>query len=284
MSDSPLRIFICHSSADKPSVRALHRRLTADGFAPWLDELDLLPGQNWEREIQKAIRASDIVLVCLSRDSITRRGYVQKEIGLVLDEADHIPDDTLFVIPARLEECAVPQRLSRWHWVDLFSDEGYQRLQRALDSIGGAPRTPRSPERVINETSDAPPHQRVGATGEVRFGGVYAQTGAESTSIIRFFTPNIAVSVSIGSDQPLEILLPKIVGWLRPGRDYGEGSFTVSGDAIGWDSISSVGTVRYRGTLGMGGVDLSLHTHSLINGHESYGVWRFAPLPRTDAE
>jgi len=42
---SPLHIFLCHSSGDKPEVRNLYQRLSNDGFDPWLDEEDLLPGQ-----------------------------------------------------------------------------------------------------------------------------------------------------------------------------------------------------------------------------------------------
>ena len=63
---SPL-IFLCHSSADKPAVRELYRRLVADGFAPWLDEEDIPPGANWELAIRNAVRAADFIVVCLSR-------------------------------------------------------------------------------------------------------------------------------------------------------------------------------------------------------------------------
>ena len=84
----PIRVFLCHASSDKPAVRELYHRLKADGFAPWLDEEDLLPGQDWQREIPKAVRAADVVIVCLSRGSISKAGYVQKEIKFALDVAD----------------------------------------------------------------------------------------------------------------------------------------------------------------------------------------------------
>jgi hypothetical protein len=66
------RVFLCHSSGDKEHVRDLYRRLQRDGFTPWLDEEDILPGQGWEREIRRAIRASRCVLVCLSKSSVTK--------------------------------------------------------------------------------------------------------------------------------------------------------------------------------------------------------------------
>ena len=131
-SNRPLRVFLCHASGDKPAVRDLYRRLAADGFSPWLDQEDLLPGQKWQVEIPKAVRNSDVVLVCLSQHSINKEGYVQKEIKFALDVADEKPEGTIFLIPLRLEECDVPERLSAWQWVNFYEDDGYTRLVRAL--------------------------------------------------------------------------------------------------------------------------------------------------------
>jgi len=75
-----LKVFLCHSSEDKPAVRQLYRQLLNESVDPWLDEEKLLPGQDWQFEIWKAVRTSDIVIVCLSRRSITKEGFVQKEI------------------------------------------------------------------------------------------------------------------------------------------------------------------------------------------------------------
>ena len=43
----PLRVFLCHSSNDKPAIRKIYQKLLVDGFKPWLNEEDLLPGQDW---------------------------------------------------------------------------------------------------------------------------------------------------------------------------------------------------------------------------------------------
>jgi hypothetical protein len=60
-----LNIFLCHASGDKPAVRELYEALQHDGFDPWLDEENLLPGQDWNYEIARAVRNSDVVLVSL---------------------------------------------------------------------------------------------------------------------------------------------------------------------------------------------------------------------------
>jgi hypothetical protein len=129
-----VKVFLCHSSSDKHSVRALRAKLLSDGIQPWLDEEDILPGENWEEAIRRAIRTSDMVLVCLSMTSVSKIGYLQKEINSVLDVADEQPEGTIFLIPVRLEPCDVPSRLSKWQWVDLFDERGYRRLMRSLRS------------------------------------------------------------------------------------------------------------------------------------------------------
>ncbi len=126
------RIFLCHGKEDKQSVRELYRQLVTAGFHPWLDEEDLLPGQDWDREIKRAVRRAAAVVVCLSRTSVSRSGYVQKEIKHALDVADEQPEGVIFIIPARLDDCDVPERLQNLQWVDLFEPNGYDRLLGAL--------------------------------------------------------------------------------------------------------------------------------------------------------
>jgi ABC-type branched-subunit amino acid transport system substrate-binding protein len=162
------RVFLCHASADKAEVRALYHRLVQDGYTPWLDEEDLLPGQMWASTIRNAVRDSDFVVVCLSKTSVTRAGFVQKEIKQALDVADEQPEGTIFVIPVRLEDCKVPERLRDLHWVDLFADGGYARLARALTLTGrttGSSPAPRPGERssVPAEAPQPPEDERSGA-------------------------------------------------------------------------------------------------------------------------
>src|SRR5271165_2096314 len=94
-----LKTFLCHASDDKGPVRDLSQRLRSKGFDPWLDEERLLPGQDWELEIKKAVREADVVIVCLSSRTVTKSGFIQKEIKYVLDVAEEKPQGSTFVIP-----------------------------------------------------------------------------------------------------------------------------------------------------------------------------------------
>ena len=130
------KVFLCHSSGDEEAVRKLYRTLRVAGVDPWLDEEDLIGGQDWELEIPKALRNSAVVVVCLSTNAVAKTGYVQKEIKFALDAADRQPEGQIFIIPLRLDDCVVPDRLSKWQRVDLFRADGESKLLKALNTRG----------------------------------------------------------------------------------------------------------------------------------------------------
>lgn len=127
----PLKVFLCHAHADREAVHDLYKRLKREGVDAWLDKYKLLPGQDWEHEIRKAVREVDAIIVCLSKQ-FNQAGYRQKEVKLALDTALEQPDGEIFIIPARLEECDNLESLHKWHWVDLFEENGYYNLILAL--------------------------------------------------------------------------------------------------------------------------------------------------------
>lgn len=133
-----LKVFLCHASQDKPAVRELYQRLKSAGMDPWLDAEKLLPGENWELEIKKAVRSADAVVVCISRKSANKEGFLQKEIRFALDIADEKPEGTIFIIPLKLEECDAPDRLRQWQWLNYFEPKAIDRLMAALNKRAGS--------------------------------------------------------------------------------------------------------------------------------------------------
>ncbi|MCP4179718.1 MAG: toll/interleukin-1 receptor domain-containing protein [bacterium] len=127
-----LKVFLSYSHIDKPIIRDLYKKLNKQWIDVWFDEEKLFPGQNWSFEIQKAINSSDVIIVCLSSQSINKRGYLQKEIEFALDVADEQPEGAIFVIPFKLNRCHIPQRLCHLHYVNFFNENGFERLLFSL--------------------------------------------------------------------------------------------------------------------------------------------------------
>ncbi|MCI0609601.1 MAG: SUMF1/EgtB/PvdO family nonheme iron enzyme [Anaerolineae bacterium] len=113
-------------------MRELYRYLLRRRIKPWFDEIDLVGGQDWQAEIPKALATSDAIIICLTKNSVDKEGYIQKEIKFALDKALEMPEGRIFLIPVRFEECDVPFSLSRYQWVDLFDEAGYTRMMKAL--------------------------------------------------------------------------------------------------------------------------------------------------------
>jgi hypothetical protein len=130
-----LRVFLCHGSEDKQDVRRLYQLLREADMQPWLDEKDIKPGQDWDEAIREAVRACHIVLVFLSLRSVTKEGYVQKEIRFALERAEEMPEGRVYIIPVLLEACPIPKRLAKWQAVSLFAKGGRDRLLAALQDI-----------------------------------------------------------------------------------------------------------------------------------------------------
>jgi TIR domain-containing protein len=97
-----LRSFLCHCSKDKPTVRNLYHRLTACGLDVW--------------------------------NSVAKQGFVHAEIQHALDVACYQPEGNIFVIPVRLDESQVPDRLRHLQWVDYFEQRGFDKLMHALEA------------------------------------------------------------------------------------------------------------------------------------------------------
>lgn len=140
------RVFVAYAVEDLRFARRLCAALHRADCSPWLDKDKLLPGQNWPRAIEHAIEISDAFIACFSPRSIAKRGQFQSELRYALDCARSLPLERLFLIPVRLEPCAVPRRIAEQvQYVDLFPDwdRGVKRLLRAVLKTARPPAAPR---------------------------------------------------------------------------------------------------------------------------------------------
>lgn len=125
-------VFVSYAAEDEPRAREFHRRLKESGLRPWLDKEELLPGENWEGELRRAMRESDFIALCLSRTSVWKTGFIQKEFRWALEVALERPPGSIFLFPVRLDDCPVPDELTRYHSVDLYSADGFEKILRAV--------------------------------------------------------------------------------------------------------------------------------------------------------
>ncbi len=157
MDTQETKVFICYARENMATAKKLYQDLKRAGVNPWMDKEDLLPGQNFTQAIQN----SQFVIVLLSTSFVSKRGYRQKELKHALDVLGEIPDDQIFLIPARLEEC-VPtnELLLDLNWVDLFPEaeytDGFQKILKVV-----CPETPGEPASTREQEISSPQEQEI---------------------------------------------------------------------------------------------------------------------------
>jgi hypothetical protein len=124
---SKLIPFLCYAKENSTGVREFRERLKTEAWVdPWFDEEDILPGQMWEESVTEAVHNSHAVIIFLSSIAVRTEGFFHKELKLALDAAAEKPDGTIFIIPIRLDDCEVPERLLPYQYVDYFGDEAHK--------------------------------------------------------------------------------------------------------------------------------------------------------------
>lgn len=121
MSDKKKSVDISYARQDHEASLRINNDLKMSELEPWLYTKSIFPGERWKVPITAAIRNCDYFLALLSSHSISKKGYVQKELKNALDIFNEIPKHEVFIILARLDDCSPSYaKLSDIQWADLF--------------------------------------------------------------------------------------------------------------------------------------------------------------------
>ncbi|MBD3343052.1 MAG: TIR domain-containing protein [Candidatus Lokiarchaeota archaeon] len=120
------KIFLSYAHEDTGMAKRIYQDLKRYGLDVWIDCESLLPGQNWKITIEKAIKESHYYLLLLSSHSMTKRGFIQKEMRIAYEMLEQCSEDDIYLIPIRLDDCEPSLKLSDIHYIDLFPESEYQ--------------------------------------------------------------------------------------------------------------------------------------------------------------
>lgn len=126
------RIFLSYTKADRATVDKFYNLLKLNGYNPWMDTKDILPGEKWEVRIEKAIKSASFFVACLSINSINKRGIFQKEIRIALEKAREFLDQDIYFIPVRFDNCDIPASFNKYHWIDFHDSNFFEMFSRSI--------------------------------------------------------------------------------------------------------------------------------------------------------
>lgn len=136
MGKRKLSVFLSYAPGDVVAAQTLYGQLMAEGWMDvWFGEERLTPGVDTHLEVEQAIRAADLAIICISKNATTQSGLFQKQLRLILDTAQNMPEGTIFMIPLKLEECDPPFVLRHLQFASYFEgnrEKAYTGVLRSL--------------------------------------------------------------------------------------------------------------------------------------------------------
>jgi hypothetical protein len=155
MSKPTSAAFFSYSRQDSEFAQKLAQDLRSSGASVWLDQLDIRPGQRWDRTVQDAVTSCPRMLVVLSPSSVDSEN--------VMDEVSFALERKKTVIPVLYRDCDIPFRLGRVQYIDFRTD--YDRaLKELVETLNALEAEQTPPAQVV----DKPVDHAVGATQKPR--------------------------------------------------------------------------------------------------------------------
>lgn len=128
------KIFLSHTSTDKPFVRKLAADLRRYGHTVWIDEAEINVGDSLIGKIREGLDQVDYVAVILSKTSI-KSEWVQREIEIASNR--EIEEKKVIVLPIIIESISLPGFLKGKLYADFSLEQEYDdKLKLLLRSLG----------------------------------------------------------------------------------------------------------------------------------------------------
>lgn len=147
------KVFLSHSSKDHKTATAICAALESRGHPCWMSSRDVMPGENFQGAIVRAIRDAGVMVLVFSANA-NNSDEIKKEMALASQVR-------MMVIPVRAEDVLPSEdftyELATRQWIDMFTDweQAIEKLSRqiqvAIPREDGAaqPVTPPVPARAV---------------------------------------------------------------------------------------------------------------------------------------
>lgn len=145
------RVFLSHTSSDKPFVSRLAADLASRDVDVWFDQWEMRVGDSLVDRIQGAIQDSGYLAIVLSPKSV-ESAWVRRELNAAL--AQELERREVFILPVLAKDCPIPLFLRDKLYADFRSSylDGLSAVLRTVSPSALAP------SKLVFDSRDNDPH------------------------------------------------------------------------------------------------------------------------------
>jgi hypothetical protein len=155
---SQARGFLSYAHEDGETARRLHAELLEKGHRVWFDKVDFRQDESVDDQILNAIRECRYFILLLTPVSVSKDGYIRKEISLALRMIHEAAPTGGFIIPVRTHECRPLESQIDGHtqFIDLFQGwtEGIDAISKSIPTIDQERLVDQGPQAVQSALCD----------------------------------------------------------------------------------------------------------------------------------
>lgn len=127
------KVFISYAREDFEFAEEIYGYLEVNNFIPWMDKKRLMIGDRWENQIMTELKIADFIILLLSKTSVAKRGFVQREFKYALKYAEEKLNSDIFILPIKLDDCQVPEELAIFNWAEFNPVETQKEILLSLN-------------------------------------------------------------------------------------------------------------------------------------------------------
>lgn len=190
-----MKIFISYAHQDRTRVNPIVEKLHSAGHEVWIDSVKLKFGDNIPERINEGISAAEVVIVVVSKNSMSSK-WVQHEFSSIA--LSEISKRQSKIIPVLIDAGPVPSYLANYFFADLTHDfEGG--LSLLIDSLAPTKRRRESVHvrRTEESRKESQTTQHAALSGALRTGRLTIVCGAGVS---------VGAGVPVWNELPLKLL------------------------------------------------------------------------------
>jgi len=135
------RVFLSHSSKDKPFVHELYRRLTRDGVTCFLDEESIEWGENWVRALERGVDECEHMVFVLTPHFIESKWVELERTSSLADDPENLKRKARLLMREPCKHLpSFPRFFKPLQSIDVSTDELFEKhYPKICRELGGIP-------------------------------------------------------------------------------------------------------------------------------------------------